>query len=69
MVTFLDLCVWALGVIEFVNYFVVRLAYPPSQWFSKVGQWREPRLLPDMTHRDVGGLISEGIVCARPAHS
>lgn len=26
--------VWLLGVIEYVNYFVVRLAYPPSVWFK-----------------------------------
>jgi len=40
--------VWLLGVIEYVNYFVVRLAYPPSVWFQRVGEWRTPRLLQDV---------------------
>jgi len=40
--------VWLLGVIEYVNYFVVRLAYPPSVWFQRVGKWRTPRLLQDV---------------------
>lgn len=43
--------VWAFGALEYVNYFVVRLAYPPSQWFSIVGQWRRPTLVTDMTAR------------------
>lgn len=56
----LVLAVWAFGVIEFGNYFIVRLAYPPNQWLSKVGQWRTPRLVLDMTHRsrdDRGQLV------------
>ena len=40
--------VWLLGVIEYVNYFVVRLAYPPSVWFKRIGEWRTPRLLQDV---------------------
>ena len=40
--------VWLLGVIEYVNYFVVRLAYPPSVWFQRIGEWRTPRLLQDV---------------------
>ncbi|SKC68166.1 hypothetical protein [Plantibacter cousiniae (nom. nud.)] len=40
--------VWLLGVTEYVNYFVVRLAYPPSVWFQRVGEWRTPRLLQDV---------------------
>lgn len=40
--------VWLLGVIEYVNYFVVRLAYPPSVWFQRVGEWRTPRLMQDV---------------------
>ncbi|MGB2721853.1 MAG: hypothetical protein WBG53_03170 [Rhodococcus sp. (in: high G+C Gram-positive bacteria)] len=41
--------VWLLGVIEFVNYFVVRLSYPARSWFSTVRQLRTPRLVRDMT--------------------
>jgi hypothetical protein len=40
--------VWLLGVIEYVNYFVVRLAYPPSVWFKRVGERRTPRLMQDV---------------------
>jgi hypothetical protein len=40
--------VWLLGVVEYVNYFVVRLAYPPSVWFQRVGEWRTPRLMQDV---------------------
>ena len=42
------LVVWGFGVIEYVNYFVVRLSYPPSVWFSRVGQRRTPRLMQDV---------------------
>lgn len=40
--------VWAFGVVEYLNYFVVRLAYPARAWFSVVGQWRTPRLVKDL---------------------
>lgn len=40
--------VWAFAVIEHLNYYVVRLAYPPSQWFTRVGQWRTPTLVRDL---------------------
>ena len=40
--------VWVFGVIEFVNYFVVRLSYPARSWFSTVRQRRTPRLVRDM---------------------
>lgn len=43
--------VWLFGVLEFCNYFVVRLAYPFTRWFVEVGRWRTPRLVLDMTHR------------------
>lgn len=42
------LAVWAFGVIEYVNYFVVRLSYPLGRWFTVVGQWRTPRLMQDV---------------------
>ncbi|WP_415971862.1 hypothetical protein [Rhodococcus sp. 077-4] len=40
--------VWLFGVIEFVNYYVVRLSYPARRWLSTVGQRRTPRLVRDM---------------------
>ena len=40
--------VWLFGVIEFVNYFVVRLSYPARHWLSTVRQLRTPRLVRDM---------------------
>lgn len=40
--------VWLFAVVEYLNYFVVRLSYPPRQWFSTVGQWRTPRLVRDL---------------------
>jgi hypothetical protein len=39
---------WAFGVIEYVNYFVVRLAYPASSWFSRVKDLRTPQLWRDV---------------------
>ncbi len=46
--TLVVLAVWTFGVLEYVNYFVVRLAYPVSRWFTTVGQWRTPRLVQDL---------------------
>lgn len=46
--TLLVLAVWTFGVIEYVNYFVVRLAYPIGRWLTTVGQWRTPRLVQDL---------------------
>lgn len=40
--------IWLFGVVEYVNYFVVRLAYPVGRWFRAVGQWRTPRLVQDI---------------------
>lgn len=40
--------IWAFGVAEYVNYFVVRLSYPWTQWASEVGRRRTPRLVKDM---------------------
>lgn len=39
---------WLFAVVEYLNYFVVRLAYPLTHWFSCVGQWRTPRLVHDL---------------------
>lgn len=43
------LFVWAFGVIEYLNYFVVRLSYPASEWMAKVRQLRRPRLVKDIS--------------------
>ncbi|NRH34132.1 hypothetical protein [Rhodococcus sp. MS13] len=40
--------VWAFGVVEYVNYFVARLAYPLRRWPSEVGKWRRPQLVRDL---------------------
>ncbi len=40
--------IWGFAVIEYVNYYVVRLSYPPLAWFARVGQWRTPRLVQDL---------------------
>ena len=39
---------WLFAVVEYLNYFVVRLSYPPTRWFSSVGQWRIPQLVSDL---------------------
>lgn len=44
----LALAVWAFGVAEYVNYFVVRLAYPARRWLTEVGRLRTPRLVQDL---------------------
>ena len=40
--------VWVIGVVEYVNYFVVRLSYPIRRLPFMVGQWRTPRLVQDL---------------------
>ncbi|MGL5856979.1 MAG: hypothetical protein ACRC35_00960 [Angustibacter sp.] len=40
--------VWVFGVVEYVNYFMVRLSYPWRQWRYRVWRWRTPRLVIDM---------------------
>lgn len=42
------LAIWVFAVIEYLNYFVVRLSYPPRRWFGTVTQWRTPRLVQDL---------------------
>lgn len=44
----LVLAVWTFGALEYVNYFVVRLAYPIRLWLTTVGQRRAPRLVQDL---------------------
>lgn len=43
----LVLGVWAFGVVEYVNYFVVRLAYPLGET-RKITERRTPRLVADL---------------------
>ena len=40
--------VWVFGVVEYVNYFVVRLSYPIRRLPLVVGRWRTPRLVQDL---------------------
>lgn len=40
--------VWAFGVLEHLNYYVVRLAYPITVWGAQVTRWRTPRLAADL---------------------
>lgn len=47
-VALLVVAVWVFGVVEYTNYFLVRLSYPLSRWFTTVGQWRTPRLVQDL---------------------
>lgn len=42
------LAVWIFGVLEFINYAVVRLAYPAADWSTQVTRWRTPRLAADV---------------------
>lgn len=50
-VTVVLVVLWLFGVVEYLNYFVVRLAYPLPRWFAEVRRWRRPRLVQDMTQR------------------
>ncbi|MGC4192125.1 MAG: hypothetical protein QM589_13310 [Thermomicrobiales bacterium] len=40
--------IWMFACVEFVNYFVVRLAYPAGSWFAEVSRWRTPQLISDI---------------------
>lgn len=48
-VAVLVLAVWLFAVVEYVNYFVVRLSYPIHVWFAEVTRRRTPRLVLDLT--------------------
>lgn len=47
-VTVAVMAVWLFGLIEYMNYFVVRLSYPVSRWPFLVLQWRKPRLVQEL---------------------
>lgn len=40
--------VWGFGLVEYLNYFVVRLAYPARRWLADVRRWSRPRLVRDL---------------------
>lgn len=40
--------IWLFGVVEYVNYFVVRLAFPVSRWVEGVAQQCTPQLVKDL---------------------
>jgi hypothetical protein len=39
---------WAFAVVEYANYFVVRLSYPVREWARRVRERRPPRLVQDL---------------------
>ena len=49
-VTALVLAVWAFGVLEYLNYFVIRLSYPASEWLAANVPGAFPHLLDDAGH-------------------
>ncbi len=50
----LVVAIWLFAVVEYANYFVVRLAYPVRRWLTTVGQWRTPRLVLDLRAATTG---------------
>lgn len=46
--TVLLAAIWVFAVIEYLNYFVVRLSYPVGRWLTLVKRWRAPQLVRDM---------------------
>jgi hypothetical protein len=51
------LAIWVFGVVEYLNYFVVRLAYPVGGWARSVRQWRTPQMIKDLrTPRSAGSI-------------
>lgn len=55
---------WLFAVIEYVNYFIVRLSYPFSRWFRDVTQWRTPQLI-----RDINGALRPEMIQPHPKHT
>lgn len=50
MAAILAVAAWIFGVIEYLNYFVVRLSYPPLSWFQRVREARRPQLMQDVAN-------------------
>jgi hypothetical protein len=42
------MAVWGFRAVEYVTYFLIRLAYPVGSWFTTVGQRRVPQLVKDL---------------------
>ena len=40
--------IWSFGAVEYINYFLVRLAYPVFRWFTAVRGRRLPQLARDL---------------------
>lgn len=40
--------IWLFGVIEWINYFAVRLSYPITRWAREITKWRQPTLMRDV---------------------
>lgn len=51
-VSVLVVAVWLFAVVEYVNYYVVRLSYPLPRWLTEIRRWRTPRLIKDITAAD-----------------
>lgn len=52
--------VWLFAVVEYLNYFVVRLSYPVGEWWRGVRRRRTPVLARDVvraTHRPAGNTL------------
>ena len=46
--TVAGIAIWLFALVEHVNYYVVRLAYPLTAWWRRVREWRRPRLVLDV---------------------
>lgn len=44
----LALAIWSFATLEYLNYFLIRLAYSPSHWLRDVSRNQTPRLLRDL---------------------
>jgi hypothetical protein len=44
--------VWLFALLEYLNYYVVRLSYPLAGWFSGVVRRQTPRLVQDLAEED-----------------
>ncbi|WP_298888549.1 hypothetical protein [uncultured Serinicoccus sp.] len=51
----LTLAVWTFAALEYANYFLVRLSFPPTTWAREVTSWRTPRLVRDLRASDREG--------------
>ncbi len=47
-VRILAIGIWLFAVIEYVNYYVRRLAYPARHWLARITEHQTPRLIHDL---------------------